>query len=373
MRNRNCLLLVVLIGGGLLVGAAKADSQNGLKQGTPEIKSAGPLAFGPSGVLFIGDTKSAAVFAIDTGDAPDSRAPADVNVNNIGKKIGSLLGTSRQNIQINDLAVNPLSGNVYLSVTRTGSGQAQPALIKVTPAGEVTAVSLKDIPFAKADLPNPPEDKEIDTRRGKKNDRNESITDLAFFDDRVYVAGLSNEDFASKLRSLAFPFDEADTGTSVEIFHASHGKMETHSPVRTFVPFDIGGEPHLLASYTCTPLVTFPVSQLTPDAKVTGKTVAELGNRNRPLDMIVYEQDGQRFVMMANSARGVMKFSAEGIDKVEPLTEKVPDKAGHPYETIEELKGVVQLDKLDDASAIVLVSSEAKKGEKFDLKTVPLP
>ena len=172
---------------------------------------------------------------------------------------------------------------------------------------------------------------------------------------------------------LRFPFTEADNGTSVEIFHASHGRIETKSPVRTFVPFDIGGKPYLLASYTCTPLVTFPISQLTPDTKVTGKTVAELGNHNRPLDMIVYEQDGQRFVMMANSKRGVMKFSTEGIDQADALTERVKDKAGLPYQTIEELKGVVQLDRLDDASAIVLVATEAKRGEKYDLKTVPLP
>ncbi len=34
----------------------------------PEMKSAGPLAFGPEGVLFVGDTAGAAIFAIETGD-----------------------------------------------------------------------------------------------------------------------------------------------------------------------------------------------------------------------------------------------------------------------------------------------------------------
>ena len=371
MLNKKCLMLVVLISGTFLTGTSHGDSPAGLKSGTPDIKSAGPLAFGPNGVLFIGDAKSAAIFAIDTGDAPDSRTPADVNVDDINKKIGALLGTTGKNVHINDVAVNPLSGNVYLSATRA-VGEPQPALIKVTAAGEVVAVPLKDVAFAKAELPKAPEDKEF-TRRGRKsNKRNDSITDIAFFDNRVYVAGLSNEEFASKLRSLPFPFTEADNGTSVEIYHASHGKIETHSPVRTFVPFDIGGEPHLLASYTCTPLVTFPISRLTPDTKVTGKTVAELGNHNRPLDMIVYEQDGQRFVMMANSSRGVMKFSTEGIDKAEHLNERVKDKAGHPYETIEELQGVVQLDRLDDASAIVLMVDPANENQ-FNLKTVPLP
>ena len=169
MFSRNCLLLVVLVSGVLLTEVTNADTQTGLEQGTPDIRSAGPLAFGPGGVLFIGDTKSAAVFAVDTGDAPDSRAPADVNVDNIDKKIAGLLGTNRENIQINDVAVNPLSGNVYLSVARTVPGQSQPALIKVTPSGKIAAVPLKDIPFAKAELPKPPEDKEVKrSRRHRK-------------------------------------------------------------------------------------------------------------------------------------------------------------------------------------------------------------
>src|SRR5262245_26432125 len=37
-----------------------ADPSGGLTKGTPEIKSAGPLAFGPGGILFIGDGAGAA-------------------------------------------------------------------------------------------------------------------------------------------------------------------------------------------------------------------------------------------------------------------------------------------------------------------------
>src|ERR1700722_4134988 len=39
-----------------------ADSLTGsLTKGTPDLKSAGPLAFGPEGILFIGDTQGAAI------------------------------------------------------------------------------------------------------------------------------------------------------------------------------------------------------------------------------------------------------------------------------------------------------------------------
>ncbi len=363
-----CRLLVVLLCVSLMTGIAGAAT--GLEKGTPDIKAAGPLAFGPGGVLFVGDSQSAAVFAVDTGDAPDKREPADINVKGLDKKIANLLGTSADQVQVNDVAVNPLSGNAYLSVARGKGPKAQPAILKVSSDGKISAVSLKDVPFAKAALPNPPADKVTGKGRRARNKRRDSITDLAFFDGRLYIAGLSNEDFASKLRSIPFPFADADAGTSVEIYHASHGKLETRSPVRTFVPLVVGGEPHLLAAYTCTPLVTFPISRLTPDTKVTGTTVAELGNRNRPLDMIVYEQDGKRYVLMANNNRGVMKFTTEGIDKAEGLKERVRDKAGHPYETIEGLTGVVQLDRLDDSSALVLVQD---KRDNLNLQTIPLP
>jgi len=82
--------------------------------------------------------------------------------------------------------------------------------------------------------------------------------------------------------------------------------------------------------------------------------VAELGNRNVPLDMIVYEKDGKQYLLLSNSARGVMKISTENIEKQPALEEKVNDKAGLSYETIESLKDIEQLDKLGNANALVL-------------------
>src|SRR5262249_41659237 len=156
----------------------------------------------------------------------------------------------------------------------------------------------------KAVLPNP------------GRNRMQSITKLAFVKDRVIVAGLSNEEWASNLRSIPFPFTEADKGTSVQIYHGSHGRVETNAPVKTFVPYDINGEPYILAAYTCTPLVKFPVAELKPGERVKGTTIAELGNRNNPLDMIVYRKDGKNYILLANSSRGVMKITTENIDKV---------------------------------------------------------
>ena len=46
---------------------------------------------------------------------------------------------------------------------------------------------------------------------------------MAFIDGRLYIAGLSNEEFASKLRVGGVSVRAVDNGTSVEIFHGNHG------------------------------------------------------------------------------------------------------------------------------------------------------
>lgn len=337
--------------------AARADLTESLKVGTPDIKSAGPLAFAPDGVLFVADPQGAAVFAIDTGDRKASSGP--IRVEGIDGKIASLLGTTEKDILINDLAVNPVSGNAYLSIARGKGPDAAPALLRVDHEGKLEEVALKDVKFAKATLPNPSE----------KN-RRESLTKIAFLDGRVFVAGLSNEEFSSQLRAIPFPFQETAKGTSVEIFHGSHGRFETNSPVRTFAPFTINNEAFILAAYTCTPLVKIPVAQLKPGERVKGTTIAELGNRNRPLDMIVYQKDGKDFLLIANSSRGVMKVSTDQIDKIEGITQHVRDKAGLTYETVANLKGVEQLDRLDRENALVLLRSPSGS---LNLETVPLP
>jgi hypothetical protein len=339
--------------------AAAADENKGLQKGTPDLKSAGPLAFGPEGVLLIGDPQGSAIFAIDTGDR-GSGAAGPIRVEGIDGKIAGLLGTTEKDILINDLAVNPSSGNAYLSVSRGRGPDAAPVVLRVTAEGKIDEVPLKDVKFAKAMLPNP--------AAGRM--RQDAITHIAYVDGRVFVAGLSNEEFASRLRVIPYPFADADQGAGVEIFHGSHGRFETKSPIRTFVPYEINKEAHLLAAYTCTPLVKIPVAELKPGAHVKGTTVAELGNRNRPLDMIVYQKDGKDYILMANSSRGLMKIPTEGVDKVDGITQHVNDKAGLSYETVASLKGVQQLDRLGKDNALVLVRTD---GGSLNLETVPLP
>jgi hypothetical protein len=336
----------------------------GLKKGAVELKSAGPLAFGPDGVLFIGDATQAAIHAVDTGDK-QATDKAAVNVQGIGKKIAGMLGVNESEILIADMAINPLSGNVYLSVSRGRGPQAQAIILRADAKGGVEELELDAIASATAALPNAPKA----GGSGRSDKRSQSVTDIGYHKGRLFVAGLSNEDFESTLRSIPFPFKDADSGAGIEIFHGAHGKFETRSPVRTFTFYEIASEPHILAAYTCTPLVKFPVKSLSAGEKVRGTTIAELGNRNRPLDMVAYQQGGEDFILLSNSARGVMKISTSDMQRKEGIEERISDKAGQTYETIKDLQGVMQLDRLDAKRAIVLVQNDSGQ----HIQTIDLP
>lgn len=337
----------------------------GLTPGTIELKSSGPIAFGPSSVLFVADPMAAKVYAINTEDKKSDSQLA-YEIDDLSAKASAAFGGKK--IALTDLAVNPETGNAFLSLTAGGEA----GLAKVTPDGTVTALNLDKIANSVATLPNPPADKEVQGRRGKTNARKSSITDVAYTAGRVLVAGLAAGDSPSAVREFDFPFNEAAAGFRVEIYHAAHGRSEDNRPIEAFVPFNIGGEPSLLAGYTCTPLVKIPIGKLGSESKIQGTTVAELGNRNKPLDIIVYKQHGKDYLLMANTARGVMKISTDDLDREKGLTEPVRGGgvAGQTYETIESMKGVAQLDKLDDAHALVVVQSD---NGSMALRSVELP
>jgi hypothetical protein len=363
------LLLVILTIGMLANGAGTASWTADLKEGKPAFQFMGPLAFGPGGILFVADTKSAAVTAIATGDVKSSAAKP-IKIEGIDQKLASLLGTSPDQIQIQDLAVNPISHTAYLAVMRGRGPDAAAVLVRVKSDAQLEAVSLDKIKFSRAELPNPPADAVVGQGNRQSNPRQESITDIAFVEGRVVIAGLSNEEFASTLRAVSFPFNNLASPTSVEIYHGNHGRFETRAPVRTFAPFKVGGQQHLLAAYTCTPLVQFSMSELKPGAKIQGKTIAELGNMNRPLDMIVYDKDGKTYLLMANSSRGVMKINTDNIDKAESIIAPVQGKKGLTYETMTGWTGVDQLDRLDEKYAMVVRRVE---GGSVNLESLPLP
>jgi len=327
--------------------------------GKADLKSAGPMAFGPDGVLFIGDSMGAQIFAIDTEDRAANASGAALDVKGIDAKIAAALGTIAEQISIKAIAVNPISKRVYVSVSRGKGADAIPVVLRLDSAGKISELRLDNVKFSSTALPNPAE---------RANQRMDTITEVRYMSGKVLVAGLSNEEFQSNMRSIPYPFETVDKGASIEMYHGSHGRFETNSPVRTFVPYSINNQQYILAAYTCTPLVKIPVSELKSGAKVKGTTIAELGAGNRPIDMIAYQKGGHEYILMANSNRGVMKLDAAHLDTYKPITAPT-DVTGVPYQTLDDWKDVKHLEKYDDKMALVLSENNGSN----DLRTVALP
>src|SRR5689334_21852731 len=81
--------------------AVAADFTASLKAGKADIKFAGALAFGPDGVLFVGDSLGSAIYALDTQDRIPARGAIEIDVKNLDGKIAAMLGASRDQIVIN--------------------------------------------------------------------------------------------------------------------------------------------------------------------------------------------------------------------------------------------------------------------------------
>jgi len=358
------LLIALVVATSWVPSSARAVAETG--QGA-KLASIGPLTFGPDGTLFAADNQAASIYALELGAQAAGAAPGAKGTAALDQKLAAMLGTDAREITITDLAVHPQSHNAFVSVMRGQGANAAPALFRVDGAGKIDMVSLAGVKFQKVDIQNAP----AANPAAGRNPRANVVTDMAFADNRLWVAGLSNEEFASKLRAIPYPFNQIDRGTSVEIYHGNHQQLETRSPVNAFVPYTLNNQPYLLAGYTCTPLVKFPIADLKPGSKVRGTTIGEFGAGNRVLDMIVYKKAGQEFLLTTNNSRGVMKIPTRTFATAAPITTPVETETGGvPFEKVTTMTGVQQMDKLDEENAIVIARPAAGS---LSLQVVPLP
>ena len=353
-------------------------SKYGLSEGKPALKSVGPLAIGPDGILFVADNANATIFAIDLGDNDSASGTHQVNVENLDTRLAAYLGCPKEDVVVRDMAVNPASENVYLSVMRGTGDDGVPLLIKVSADGSLSEVSLDHVPFSQTAVPNPPtvEDERTDGRVLRSDDpegedrtmpsgrtlrmardrlRNVAVTDLAYLDGVLLVAGASNEEFSSSLRRIPFPFSGDAAANSLEIFHVSHGRYETASPIRTFLPY--GGNTNVVASYTCTPVVHFAVGDLQPGTHVVGRTVADLGAGNTPLDIVSYKRDGQDYLLISNTRHPLIRIACKDIDGQETLTQP-KEPLGVPRDNMPQ-QGVSRMANLNGSYVLMMQRDEA--------------
>ena len=343
------------------VAAVQRPAANGLQKGTPDIKSISALAFGSDGILFVGDSKSATVFAVQTSTTKNNKQAKPFAMQNIDQKIAAALGTEVANITITDMAINPVNNALFLAVQHS---DGTPVLLNVD-GEKITTFSLKDVAYAAVALNNAPAEDAKDARG--RSLRISSISDLGYADGKLLVSGLSNREFSSSFKSIPFPFTGKQDEATLEIYHAAHGRYETSAPIKTFTTTEINGKKYLVASYTCTPLVLFAMDELKPGQHVKGRTVAEMGSGNTPIDMLSFGTGDQSYLVMANTARPVAKVEYKSIAAFEgTLTEPVKGTAGVAYTTLSDTDKVLQMDKLNDTQMVLI---QKKENGTLDLRT----
>lgn len=169
-----------------------ADAGSALTSGRPDIRSLSALAFGPEGVLFVGDSKGGGVFAIDLGPREAREVKGPKEITDVEGKLAALLGATAADMMIHDLAVDPISKRAYLAVSRGRAGwngqwllpndvADASVLVRLDDTGRPEAVDLSSVRFARVALPNP-----VDAAKKVPwkdvSLRADTITDMAYAD-----------------------------------------------------------------------------------------------------------------------------------------------------------------------------------------------
>jgi hypothetical protein len=321
-----------------------------------DVKSISRLAAGPSNILFVADWKAARVHAISLPAAQQQPAGTAFNILDLESLLSAQVGGAK--VTVEDMVVRPGTAQVYVAVSY-GAAKT-PALIMVTSDKKARRIDLKAAASTSVALRDAPTS---DYSFWKETpERSFTVTDMKWREGELFVAGLSNQDFASTLRRVKYPFDAKQSITSVEIYHAGHNLIETRAPIRAMSFASWGGKSYLVAAYTCTPLVTIPLDDLRDGAHIRGKTVAELGYGNTPADMISYSRTEQGktedFLLLANFERvsNVIPVSQLEATGSRPGMEKqVPFGQLAGVEVMQApLAGTLRLDNLDEKSFVVV-------------------
>jgi hypothetical protein len=275
--------------------AAGLALPGGLSAASGPLRSAGVLTFSPNSVLFVGDITGGKLHAFALRDK-DLTSQTDVisgnfhnfegrdHVVGLDQKLAALFGTTADKIVINDMAVHQPTQQIFLSVERGRGTDAIPAIVKVN-HGKLEILELDSIPHSQVAIPNEPGSNamlEFEPQQVY------AITDVKYHNREVFVTGITNQQFASTLHRIPYPFNSTMATCTVEIWHPVHGEFETRAPIIRHVIRELNGVPYLFAVYGCTPLVRFPLSALKDGAHVRGDVIGELGYGSNPLDMLTF-------------------------------------------------------------------------------------
>lgn len=341
--------------------------------GTPAFGRIDVLSFAPGGVLLIGDGAKGQIVAVETGDKRSAGGVSEIKAFN--RQLALLLGAPADGVELIDMAVNPVSGRLYVAA-RKQRGKDH-LIVTVDGAGTIAHFALENVQHAVVPLP-----------AGEKSPVNR-ITDVAWAGDRLIAAARCSEEFASKIFSTSGALEHGSAGQlfSAETYHVSHRKWETKAPMSVLIPYQENGRTYVVGAFSCTPVVKYPIDDLKPGAKVKGISMIELGSGNRPLDMFAYRKDGKTSVLANTfrfhhekrpfgpspywSVRFDQDLLADDAKVNETATRRLAGTkpATKAIEMVAPFHGVVQMDRLNDKSAVAL----REAGKDLDLVVIDLP
>ena len=361
-----CLTLASMM---LFAAAQAAPVLDQPATGQPSIGSIEVLSFAPDGVLLIGDGKNRQVVAVATGDVKKLNGDY-AKVEGFASEIAGRLGAKTGDVEIMDIAVNPKSRRLYAAVRKQDDKSY--LVVTLAPGGKIEHFAFDKVEYAAVPLP-----------KGVGR-----VTDVVWAGNRLVAAARANEEFASKIYAVDGPLQHNRAGQlySAETYHVSHRRWETKAPMSVMIPYEEDGKHYIVGAFSCTPVVKYPIDAIKPGAKIKGISMIELGSGNRPLDMFGYKKDGKSSVL-TNTFRfhhsrrpyGPSPHLAFRFDEALLGAENINEKAIHrtrdkevegKIDIAETFHGVVQMDQLDEKSALALKETN---GKDLDLVTIALP
>jgi len=348
------------------------------------LSSAGALAFDDADTLFVGDAKAGLVHAFDLGDALADQSGYQLGraqtfegrtiFNNLDVEIAAILGVEPEQVVINDMVVHKPSKQIFLSVHRGHGPDAEAVIVSVN-NGALGLVDLAAADHSSMSVGPVPTSATLEFGQPLNT---LAITDIDYYQGELLVAGVSNEEFSSKLRRMPFPFTDEISTSSIEIWHAVHAQYETRAPIITQTVAELDGVATLIAIYACTPIVRIPLSELTDGAEVKGTMVGEMGFGNTPLDIVPYVNawDGTSNVVVTNTNRSAASLSLAGLAAAEAMPEGEGVQPVFSVAGVDQfplpMSGTMHLDTLDETYAVV-VRTSPEDPRNIQLHTVAMP
>ena len=271
------------------------------------------------------------------------------------------------------MVVHQPSQQIFISVERGRSTDAVPAIVKVN-HGDLEVLDLGGIPHTQVAIPNLPDPK---VRLEFEPQRTFAITDVKYHDGEIFVTGVSNQQFASTLRRIPYPFKPQMSTSTVAIWHPVHGELETRAPIIRHFIKEVQGEPYLFAVYGCTPLVRFPLAALKDGAHVRGDVIGELGYGSNPLDMVTFSDpfDQKEYLLVTIDTRSASRIAVVELGTAAPEPTDVPINFGPSG--LGRTQGLLPI--IADHFAIlnskwaVEIHRHQKTGYRLDVSTLMMP